>query len=52
MPKPTPKAGEVLLEVRAVSVNFVDLVMMSGSYQFKPFKTSESERSEALDFRD
>ena len=36
MPKPAPKAGEVLLEVRAVSVNFVDLVMMSGSYQFKP----------------
>jgi NADPH2:quinone reductase len=36
MPKPAPKAGEVLLEVHAVSVNFVDLVMMSGSYQFKP----------------
>src|SRR5688572_20915391 len=36
MPKPVPQAGEVLLEVRAVSVNFVDLVMMSGSYQFKP----------------
>jgi NADPH2:quinone reductase len=36
MPMPAPKAGEVLLETRAVSVNFVDLVMMSGSYQFKP----------------
>jgi NADPH2:quinone reductase len=36
MPKPAPKAGDVLLETRAVSVNFVDLVMMSGSYQFKP----------------
>ena len=36
MPKPAPKSGEVLLEVHAVSVNFVDLVMMSGSYQFKP----------------
>ena len=36
MPKPAPKAGEVLIETRAVSVNFVDLVMMSGSYQFKP----------------
>jgi len=36
MPKPQPKAGEVLLEVRAVSVNFVDLVMISGNYQFKP----------------
>jgi NADPH2:quinone reductase len=36
MPKPQPKAGEVLLETHAVSVNFVDLVMMSGTYQFKP----------------
>jgi NADPH:quinone reductase len=36
MPKPAPKAGEVLIEVRAVSVNFVDLVMMGGTYQFKP----------------
>jgi NADPH2:quinone reductase len=36
MPKPEPKAGEVLIETRAVSVNFVDLVMMSGTYQFKP----------------
>ena len=36
MPKPAPKAGEVLLETHAVAVNFVDLVMMSGRYQFKP----------------
>jgi NADPH2:quinone reductase len=36
MPKPQPKAGEVLIETHAVSVNFVDLVMMSGAYQFKP----------------
>lgn len=36
MPKPQPKPGEVLLENRAISVNFVDLVMMSGTYQFKP----------------
>jgi NADPH2:quinone reductase len=35
-PKPEPKPGEVLLETDAVSVNFVDLVMMSGKYQFKP----------------
>ena len=34
--KPVPEAGDVLIEVRAVSVNFVDLVMISGSYQFKP----------------
>jgi len=36
MPKPEPKAGEVQLEVHAVSVNFVDLVMMAGKYQFMP----------------
>jgi NADPH:quinone reductase len=36
MPKPVPNAGEVLIETRAVSVNFVDLVMIGGSYQFKP----------------
>jgi NADPH:quinone reductase len=36
VPKPSPKAGEVMIEVHAVSVNFVDLVMMSGTYQFKP----------------
>ena len=36
MPKPAPKAGEVLLEIHATAVNFVDLIMMSGKYQFKP----------------
>jgi NADPH2:quinone reductase len=36
VPKPQPKAGEVLIKTRAVSVNFVDLVMISGTYQFKP----------------
>jgi NADPH2:quinone reductase len=36
MPKPAPQSGEVLLEVHATAVNFVDLVMMSGNYQFKP----------------
>jgi NADPH2:quinone reductase len=36
MPKPEPKAGEVLVEIHATAVNFVDLIMMSGKYQFKP----------------
>ncbi|HXF89448.1 MAG TPA: NADPH:quinone oxidoreductase family protein [Xanthobacteraceae bacterium] len=36
VPKPEAKAGEVLLKVRATSVNFVDLIMIGGTYQFKP----------------
>ena len=36
MPKPEAKPGEVLLEIHATAVNFVDLIMMSGKYQFKP----------------
>jgi NADPH2:quinone reductase len=36
VPKPAPKTGEVMIEVHAVSVNFVDLVMIGGTYQFKP----------------
>ena len=36
MPKPEVKPGEVLVEVHATAVNFVDLVMMSGKYQFTP----------------
>ncbi len=35
VPKPEAKAGEVLMEVRATSVNFVDLIMIGGTYQFK-----------------
>jgi NADPH:quinone reductase len=35
-PKPHPKADEVLLQTEATAVNFVDLIMMSGKYQFKP----------------
>jgi NADPH:quinone reductase len=36
MPKPEVKSGDVLVAVRATAVNFVDLIMMSGNYQFKP----------------
>ena len=36
MPKPEAKAGEVLVEIYATAVNFVDLVTMSGKYQFSP----------------
>jgi NADPH:quinone reductase len=35
-PTPDPKAGEVLVEVRAAAVNFPDLLQTRGEYQHKP----------------
>lgn len=36
MPTPERKAGEVLVKVHAASLNFPDLLMTKGEYQFKP----------------
>jgi NADPH2:quinone reductase len=36
IPTPQPGPGEVLVRVRAASVNFPDLLMTKGEYQFKP----------------
>jgi NADPH2:quinone reductase len=36
VPTPTPGPGEVLVKVLAASVNFPDLLMTKGEYQFKP----------------
>lgn len=36
VPAPTPGAGEVLLEVHAIGVNFPDSLMVQGLYQTKP----------------
>src|SRR5262245_39805540 len=36
VPAPTPKAGEVLIHVRATSVNYADSLMVAGQYQTKP----------------
>jgi NADPH2:quinone reductase len=36
MPDPTPRAGEVVLDVKACGVNFPDLLMIEDRYQFKP----------------
>jgi len=36
LPAPTPRTGEVLVRVRAASVNFPDLLMTRGEYQLKP----------------
>ncbi|MGH7064227.1 MAG: NADPH:quinone oxidoreductase family protein [Stellaceae bacterium] len=36
VPAPVPGRGEVLVEVRAAPVNFVDLLVVAGTYQFLP----------------
>ncbi len=36
LPTPEPKAGEVRIAVRAASLNFPDLLIVEGKYQFKP----------------
>jgi NADPH:quinone reductase len=36
LPTPTPKAGEVLIETKAASLNFPDLLIVQNKYQFKP----------------
>jgi NADPH:quinone reductase len=36
MTVPSPAAGEVLVQVKATSVNFPDILMCQGKYQFKP----------------
>lgn len=36
IPVPTPRPGEVLVRVRAASVNFPDILMTKGEYQLKP----------------
>ena len=36
LPTPQPKAGEVLVEIRAASLNFPDLLIVQNKYQMKP----------------
>lgn len=36
IPAPRPGNGEVLVEIHAAAVNYVDLITMRGEYQFKP----------------
>ncbi|MGB3723588.1 MAG: NADPH:quinone oxidoreductase family protein [Pacificimonas sp.] len=36
LPMPEPGPGEVLVRVRAAAVNFVDLLMTEGRYQYRP----------------
>jgi NADPH2:quinone reductase len=36
LPTPVPKAGEVLVEIKAASLNFPDLLIVQNKYQIKP----------------
>src|SRR5438105_142256 len=36
VPAPTPRAGEVLIDVKATAVNFADSLLVAGQYQTKP----------------
>lgn len=36
VPDPTPKAGEVVIEVKAVGINFPDTLIIEDKYQFRP----------------
>ena len=36
IPTPQPKAGEVLISIKAASLNFPDLLIVQNKYQFKP----------------
>ena len=36
LPTPEPKAGEVRIAIQAASLNFPDLLIVEGKYQFKP----------------
>ena len=36
LPTPQPKAGEVLLQIHAASLNFPDLLIVQNKYQMKP----------------
>ncbi|MGE4375944.1 MAG: alcohol dehydrogenase catalytic domain-containing protein, partial [Burkholderiaceae bacterium] len=36
LPTPTPKEGEVLIEIKAASLNFPDLLIVQNKYQIKP----------------
>src|SRR5688572_22505807 len=36
LPTPEPQAGEVRIAIEAASLNFPDLLIVQGKYQFKP----------------
>lgn len=36
VPSPTPKKGEIIVDIKACGVNFPDTLIIQGKYQFKP----------------
>ncbi|MEG1454868.1 MAG: alcohol dehydrogenase catalytic domain-containing protein, partial [Comamonas sp.] len=36
LPTPQPQAGEVLIEIKAASLNFPDILIVQNKYQIKP----------------
>ena len=36
LPDPEPDAGQILVEVESVAVNFADTLMVKGQYQIRP----------------
>jgi NADPH2:quinone reductase len=36
LPTPTPGTGQVLIEIKAVSLNFPNLLIVQNKYQMKP----------------
>ena len=36
MPQPLPGPGEILVNIKAAAVNYVDLLVIAGKYQFRP----------------
>lgn len=45
LPTPQPKPGEVLVEIKAASLNFPDLLIVQNKYQHKPASWTPSRRA-------
>ena len=48
---PTPKAGEVVIEVKAVGINYPDTLIIEDKYQFRPERPFSPGFSCARSFR-
>ena len=49
IPTPTPKAGEVLIEIKAASLNFPDLLIVQNKYQMNlPCPLCQARSTQAL----